>query len=97
MGVDHGPCGSRSSGGQEELPVVFHDEMAAGGGDRSSVASLASLGAGDARDDRCSAVEIGSKRVDPNQDWLLLAAAVDRVLFLVYAVLFVILAVAFQV
>ncbi|KAK3917243.1 Neuronal acetylcholine receptor subunit beta-3 [Frankliniella fusca] len=86
MGVDLGPCARQSparqssTGPQEEVPVVMHDEM-----DPQSE-GLAS-----------SSTEIGSKSVNPNHEWLLLAAAIDRVLFVVYSLLFLVLAIAFHV
>lgn len=75
--------GPCSSARSEELPVVMHDSMD-GGGEASDG------GPGGSQ-------RIASKRVSPDLDWLLLAAAVDRVLLIVYALVFAIMAIAFHV
>lgn len=103
MGVDHGPCPGRAGRGrassrrQEELPVVLHEEMtetqAFGQGQREAAGTGPQ---GESREAVSASGEIGCRKVHPHLDWLLLAAAIDRVLFVVYSLLFVCLAIAFH-
>ena len=98
MGVDHGPCSGSGSGSgpgsglQEEMPVVMAEQLLEDRGSGSLGGSSEAIAS-----PRTCAREIGSRRVSPHLDWLLLAAAIDRVLFLVYSLLFIILAIAFHV
>lgn len=103
MGVDNGPCPGRGRAGvrrqqqdrQDEMPVVQHEEMTESftfGQGRDEVAPR-----GESVDAASPSGGIACRRVSPNLDWLLLAAAIDRVLFVVYSLLFICLAIAFHV
>lgn len=84
MGVDRGPCTRRSPA---RSCSGLQDEVPVMNVDMDGQSECTAS----------SSLEIGSKSVSPNLEWLLLAAAVDRVLFVIYSLIFLALAVAFQI
>ncbi|XP_034245758.1 acetylcholine receptor subunit gamma-like isoform X1 [Thrips palmi] len=98
MGMDVGPCRGRAgSRRQEEVPVVMHEELTETltFGQRQGDAAGPQEQGESGRASRATG-EIACRSVNPNMDWLLLGAAIDRVLFVVYSLLFVCLAIAFH-